>query len=438
MACCSWVFFWLCITLTLRAEVQATSNNGTPSRILSKILIMSPDWLGKVPPSSRLNAPEFLESLYPGQRIALALAAVGPERESLFSRVKLGVKFSAGTHGTVEERDLYPVAIRQIKAQGADVAMLVLKAGGISRTDQARLESATSLVTFAFFQPAWKAPLVDQAESAQIVATISGSQPGSILEPVVIKVRPTSDWLGDPRVSIQEFGQYMNRYHQNIPPGRLLLLLESAKDDGDLGVPSILGFFAVAFRDQDAARSSAIAFFPSLDPKTQLALATVFRFGGQDIHEFLPVLLPKLPANIAAYLEGIKPLKDPRESLVIQDPVSMDAVRGIGATMDECWGGWMAKGDRSYLRALVGLLEGAPDYPEYLAWRKARTGAQGMNARVARGLAYQIAGWSIGAFQRADPLVSDWILYWENDPNFPQMLRRELANLPGNPAFRRN
>jgi hypothetical protein len=69
---------------------------------------------------------------------------------------------------------------------------------------------------------------------------------------------------------------------------------------------------------------------------------------------------------------------------------------------------------------------------------KTRGGVKGLNASVARGLAYQTAGWSIGAFQKADPRVADWLLYWNGDPTFPSGLRKELDGLYTNPAFRQN
>jgi hypothetical protein len=61
--------------------------------------------------------------------------------------------------------------------------------------------------------------------------------------------------------------------------------------------------------------------------------------------------------------------------------------------------GFLGVGSR-YLRALVGLLDGAEDFPTLQSWVKAKGGVKGLNAQVARGLAYQIAGWSIGSFQR--------------------------------------
>ena len=98
----------------------------------------------------------------------------------------------------------------------------------------------------------------------------------------------------------------------------------------------------------------------------------------------------------------------------------------------------MASADESYLRALVDLLGGGADYPVLQNWIQTRGGVKGLNASVARGLAYQTAGWSIGAFEKADPHVDDWIQYWKDDPTFPLGLRKQLDSLYSNPAFRQN
>jgi hypothetical protein len=426
--------FLLSLPLSLRADLQAVKDDNPPARIRQQFVIISGDWIAHNPPTTRVNVPEFLESLFPGQKLVLAVLAEGANRDKLLDGVGLHIQVKSDD-GTVAKEDvLKPVGLRHIKAEGADMAMTVLRAGGISVGDQAKLENATSMVTLAVFQSTWAAPFLEHEVSLQVSAALTGTQSGTTLDPVNIKVRPTADWMKEPDVSVDEVGSYLNRYHDNLPPGRVLLLLKSISDKGALNNPSVLSFFAEALRERAGTKDAVVAIFPSLDQKTQMAAAVAFRFAGLDISAFLP----KLPAPAAAALNTFEPLKDPRKAMVYQDPISTEAVRGIGATMDECWGCWMATGDESYLRAVVDLLGGASDYPELQNWIKTRGGVKGLNASVARGLAYQTAGWSIGAFQRADPHVADWILFWENDPAFPSNIRKELDSLYNNPAFRQN
>ena len=394
--------------------------------------ILPSEWPGRLPPARRVNVPEFVTSLYPGQKIALAVGAQGPQGDALLDGVGIRVTFSTAARGVVVEKVFKAETTRAIKAEGADAAMAALAAGGISGKDMAELEKAVAGVTIAVFQPEWSAPMVDHDEDVTISVVVIGKESETALRPSTIRIRQTSDWLSEPPGTLEKVGAYMNRYHGDLSPGRMLAMLRTFADGDRVDNPPIFGFFALGYAGRKDAREAAIAAFPSLDAKTQMALAVVLRMGGQDVSS----LLPRLTPESASAVKGLGRLKDPRTQLTFQDPITLETARRLGGTMDECWGGWMATGDSTYLRALVGLLAGEPDYPEFKAWQKARGGAEGINDHIVRGLAYQIAGWSIGAFERADPLVADWILYWENDPTFPPQLRKELGTLLGNPNFR--
>lgn len=425
---------WLSFSLPMRADVQVVKDGLLTNHILPKIVVLSTDWLRQIPSSERVNYPEFLTSLYPGQKVALAIATEGPDRDKLLNGVKVNLQFSSPSKGAQEFNDLKPVGIRQIKAEGADIAMIVLNAGGISKKDRTAMEKATSLVSIAVFQTDWSAPIVDRVEEVKISLTLSGNKSLPAIEPMTIKVRPATDWLKESIPSIEEVGKYLNRYHEDLSPGHLLAMLRAVAESGDIRNPAINGFFSVAYKENQTARNTAVALFPTLDQKTQDALLVILRMGGQDLR----VLFPTLPKERIASWDAVEASKDPRDLLHFKDPVTPEAVSRIGGIMDQCWAGWMATGDKSYLRALVGLLEGASDFQAFESWKSTRGGVTGLNARVARGLAYQIAGWSIGSFQRTDPLVMDWLLFWENEPAFPPVLRKEIASLASNPAFRRN
>jgi len=440
ISCLRWGRSFSLAALTLgtmaagHAEVQVVKEKAVPNRIRPGILVLPATWIGQIPPSGRVNAPEVMSTLYPGQKIALALIAEGPDRDKLLGEATVGVRITSPSNSTFERQNLKSAAIRRIKAEGADMALVALKAAGLGEKDREHMAQATSLVTLAIFQTDWTAPLVEQEEEIQISLTLSGNPPAVMLEPVRIRVRPTADWLNGPLPDRQEMGRYLNRYHEDMPPGRLLQLLKAVASDGGLKSPLISAFFALAYREDSAARRAAVALFPSLDQKTQFALLFVLRLGGQDL-KGLPLALPD---ETGASLPTVQPLADPRNLPHFADPVTPEAVRGIGDIMDQCWSGWMATGDKSYLRALVGLLAGAPDFSGFQTWVKTKGGVKGLNASVARGLAYSIAGWSIGSFLRSDPHAADWLLYWENDPSFPAALRKEIAALPTNPAFRRD
>ncbi len=81
---CGWLWLTLSLALAAHGEVQVTKDAPTPNRIRPTLLILSGAWSGQIPPTGRVNAPEFLSSVYPGQKIALALLARGTGSRSPF------------------------------------------------------------------------------------------------------------------------------------------------------------------------------------------------------------------------------------------------------------------------------------------------------------------------------------------------------------------
>jgi hypothetical protein len=225
----------------------------------------------------------------------------------------------------------------------------------------------------------------------------------------------------------------MNRHHSDLSPGQLLPLLRECSKIAPISSPPIHGIFASAYRQQPAALDAALELYPTLDSRTQMALLYVLRRTGVNLRE----RLPSLPAELQTKLDTVTPMKEPEKLPRFEDPVSPRQVSSVGHEMDLCWAAWMATGEAKYLRALVDLLAGAPDFKAFEEWTARKGGAAGLNASVARGLVYQIAGWSIGSFQRSDPLVADWLAYWRKEPGFPRQLSDELGTLATNPAFQR-
>ncbi len=403
-------------------------------RVLPNAVVVSTKWVSRIPPAGRVNYPEFLSELYPGQQVAVGIFADGPDRDQLLSGLTVQLRFLEGSHELKIVRGLKPVAIRHIKAEGADFALNALKAAGIGEQDRARLAQKTSLQSMAVIQPDWTAPAIQHVEDIRIEVSVTGGPPAVAVEPIQLKIRPIRDWLAEPRPSQQDVGKYLTRYRDDLPPGRLLSLFAAVANDRSIKAPPVEAFFVFAFKADAAAREAAVEMYPTSDAHFQSALLWVFRRGGYDLSR----LFPDLPAATLAPFNVLEPLPDPRQFPKLDGPMAPETITRIGDAMDQCWAGWMATGDASYLRPLVALLENAPDFAAYTSWRNARVGARGLTAPVARGLAYQIAGWSIRSFQVSDPHVADWLLYWENDPTESPTLRREISALPTNPAFRKS
>lgn len=416
------------------ADVQTVIDHPTPDRIRPQVFVLAADWLGHVPPSGRLNSPTFISTVYPGQKIALGLLAEGPDRDRAFDRVTIEIHMHGAGGSQSVSHALKPVAVRRIKAEGADMAIIALGAAGISAADKAKLEDATAIVTLAVFVPNWTVPMVAHGTDLDVAVDVLGASAPVSVTPAHLNIKTTEEWLREPEPLVKDLDRQLNHYVDDVPPGQLLSWFVSVTKGGLLHAPPIDAFFALKFKSSAAARDAAIVAYPTLEPKVAANLLGCLRRAGQDIHR----LFPNAPPHALAAASGVEPLADPRDFTADYGVANPGAMTRMATRMDECWGGWNATGDKSYLRAIVELLGAAADYPALKNWQVARGGVEGLNEHVAKGLAYQIAGWSIGSFQRTDPLVADWLDYWQHDQQTPATLRAEIASLPTNPAFRRN
>src|ERR1700684_1483139 len=121
-----WVLLFL--PASLRADLQVVKDGTPPSRIRPQFVMISGDWMEHSPPSKRVNAPEFLDLLYPGQKLVLAILAEGADRDKILQGVGLSVAVKADSGRFHDEEALKPLGLRKIKAEGADLALITLRA----------------------------------------------------------------------------------------------------------------------------------------------------------------------------------------------------------------------------------------------------------------------------------------------------------------------
>jgi len=421
------------LALSARAEIKTVVAAPAPTKLWPVIVVFATDWLGRIPPTGRVNGPDFLPSLHAGQRLTVGLMAEGAGRDELLQGVAGKVSFITHPGDAAQSFDLKPAAIRQIKAEGADMSLFVLAAAGIKGDERTKVEAALSVVSLAALAPDWTVPADQPPAEVEIRVELSGPSAVAIA-PLRLPVKSVADWLKEPPPSVEAIGKQMTRYRSAVAPGELIAWFQAMARTPTLRVPAVHGYYVFSFKTNTQARAAVIAAYPSLAPEVQGALLWVLRLGGADLRQ----LLPRLPEEIAARYDSVAALPDPRSLPEFRDPLDVEAVKQLGDTMDLCWSGWMVTGDESYLRVLVSLLGHPEDFAELQTWQKNRGGEKGLNARVANGLGYQIAGWSIGSFQRSDPLVADWLAFWQNNPAVPEVLRHEIGTLLTNPAFKRN
>jgi hypothetical protein len=288
------------------------------------------------------------------------------------------------------------------------------------------------MVLMAIFEPGLEVPTDLKGGQVEITARLrGGSDPVPALTSCLLPVRPWDAPRAFAEPDEKTIEATMKQFHEVPRLAEVLPMLKAACKTKGFEQAAVHGFFVAAFQRYPLLKAQALKALPSLGNQEKWALLVVLRMGGEDIRPHGA----GLPAEVMASLQEVAPLADPRGFQPFRDPVDPNTVAGFGVPMDLCWASWCATGDPSYLRALVGLLAGAPHFPAYQSWLTAKGGATGLNAKVAEGLRYQVAGWSLSAFQFADPQVADWLLAFEQDPSLPEGVRKELGHLAGNPAF---
>jgi hypothetical protein len=407
--------------------------NDTQSRIRPTFVVIPADWPSQIPPTGMVNAPTFLNTLYPERRFSVGFLVEGRDRDRVLAGAILAVKICVAGHLVHEEQAVMPSVIRKIKAEGGDFALLALSAAGLKTEERIKAEEALSLQSLVVFPVAWAPPSSEGLTQLEISVDLSGAPARPAIEPHTFAVKGSDEWLKESPPTQEQFGKFLNRYHENLSPGQVINLLRTVANTPALKAYSIRGFFATKFRVQVDCRDAAVRVYPQLDTGTQQAVLWTLRLAGQDLGK----LFPNLSSETLAEYEKTEPLGNLSALPHFSDPVTPEEVMNVGNQMDLSWAGWMATGDPVYLRALVDLLAGAPDFEALKKWQQSRGGAKGLTASVARGLAYQIAGWSLASFQRTDPHVADWLAYWQNDETVSATVRKEIATLPTNPAFKR-
>ncbi|HEY3754801.1 MAG TPA: hypothetical protein VGL42_01500 [Opitutaceae bacterium] len=385
-------------------EPASTTAAGGKDQIGPEVWVLGSEWAQRLPPTGSVNVPAPIASLAPGQRISIAVWGQGPKRNRFFEGATLTAEVnSAGKAWTYA--GLHPVTIRPIKADGADMTLRVLEAGGIAADKLAEIKDSTAMVTFCVFELPWTSPESTTNASVDIRFKFSApSWTGSTtrLNPVHLSLRSWEALSKDPPPDDSELNAQLQSYRDASPPASILPLLAVLSRRNELRIPSAHEYLKAAFADVPSLRDAAEHWLPTA----------------------------------CADWQRHSDASDPRQSLAFIGPLTPQTLSAVSHSMDRCWGAWSATGDPSYLRAIVNLLAYAPDFPAYEARRKSGAKGGAIEAAFARGLIYQIAGWSLSSFERSDGLVSDWTLYWETDPKVPAEIRNQLHGLLGNPAFR--
>jgi hypothetical protein len=369
-----------------------------------------------------VNAPQNVTLLNPGQCIRVAAVASGDNRDTYLDGTK--ISFRVRFNGQAQNHPLAAFAqTRQIKPEGGDFVTAVLAA--------ARIKSPVlTMVSLGVSADKWCVPADAADGKATIEAEVETPDGSRVLTPANIQIESFETGSKNQFKDVQEFSNVMQTYYRQPNPARLLPALQFLVADPTIQShagtdQSAAAFIRAAIKADPLAGNDLLARMPAQEPVTRWLGLLILRSAGYDI---APVLKTFSAENKQKF-ESLHPLADPYD---------LTPTIEVVGHLDLMWSTFGATGQFEPVKTIASTLAWRSDYEEFDKMRKSGTRPSQITPSLARGLAYMAAGWSMGSFQRNDPLVADYIEYMLASPDISPAIKSELAGLSTNPAFQRD
>ena len=233
---------------------------------------------------------------------------------------------------------------------------------------------------------------------------------------------------------VGEFSGILQTYYRQPNPARLLSVLkfmvdfenQNPKPQVAQGFPEeVCAFLAAALKADPISAKDFLARIGAQPPATRALGLLVLRTAGYDI----TIVLNTLSAEDRQKFQSLTPMPDPYD---------LTPTREVFGHLDLMWSTFGATGQFKPVNTIASTLSWRPDYDDFDKARKARDHNLSFTPSVIRGVAYTAAGWSLGSFQRNDPLAADYIEFMLASADTSPLVKSELTNLSTNPAFRQS
>jgi hypothetical protein len=394
----------------------------TPPKIAKQLLlfpdsVVSEQWVHTL---KLVSAPQNLALLNPGQCIRVGIYATGDHRDSYLEQSKLSFRVSFA--GKTEDHPPAPLAaIKQIKPEGGDFVTAGLAAANIKNPFLTQASLGASADN-------WCVPADAQDGSAAIEAEVES--PDGHQKETSVKVQIESFATGSKRAFKDgaEWGAFLLAYYRQPNPARLLPLVQFLASNDEInsrpGVSeSAAAFAGAALKADPVAARDFLARIGSQPPMTRALGLLILRSAGYDIGSALSAFSPE---DLKKF-QSLPPL---------DDPFDLTPTHESFTHIDMLWGVFGATGQFAPVEKIASALVWRSDYNTFDQLRKTPNHPTALTPAVVRGVLYVAAGWSLGSFQRNDPLVADYISYMLASPDTPQAIKTELAGLATNPIFK--
>jgi hypothetical protein len=396
----------------------------TPAKIESQLLlvgesVVQEEWAHTL---KLVNAPQNVTLLNPGQCIRVGIVATGDNRDAYIENTKLS--FRVQFAGQSQDHLLTSLAqIKQIKPEGGDFVTAALGAAGIKNP-------LLTLSTLGVSADNWCVPADAQDGTATIEAEIES--PGGHQKQKPSKIQIASFETGSKRSfkDTEEVSSFLMRYHWQPNPARLFPALQTLAADNRLrgdheNLASTAATFGAALKADPAAAKDFMTRVSTQAGFTRAYGLLILLTAGRDIGPALKTMSEEDRQKFTQHPS-------------LPDPYDFNHVEDIGMREDMLWGIFMTTGDFAPLQQIASALKWRADSDDFDKARKSPNPPKQWTPAIGRAVGYGAAGWSLGSFQRTDPLAADYIEYMLASPDSPPAVKSELAGLSTNPAFERS
>jgi len=368
-----------------------------------------------------VNAPQNVTLLNPGQCIRVGILATGDDRDDSLAKTK--VSFQIKFAGQSQAHSLAPLAqFKQIKPEGGDFVTAALAAASLKNP-------LLTMVSLGVTADSWCVPADAADGEATVEAEVESPSCHQALKKAQIQIESFETGSKRPFKDAEEVGNFFETYYRQpnaarlIPALQCVISAQRARPGTDLA--SIAGAFLTAALKADprAAKDFQVRVM-SQEPATREFGLAVLRNAGYDIDW----MVRSLGAGEQDQFRAIPPLANPYD---------LTPTQALFAHLDLMWVTFGATGRLEPVQTIASTLSWRADYDEFDKLRKSPNRPSALTPSIARGVAYMAAGWSLGSFQRSDPLVADYIDYLLASPDVSPEVKSELNQLSTNPAFKR-
>ncbi len=391
------------------AEARDKHDEGVyPRPMLLLDSVVTRQWPAALSP---VNAPVSLKYLSPGQCVRIGVVS-GPDQQRSLDNVQIGfrVRLSGNEQVLAPEP---PKAVRQIKPEGYDLVVGALHAAGVGAPKLGMASMAAS-------SGQWCVP--GDAAPGTVEFDVSAFADGktTILKPAFADI----DSFTAPDVPFKtadDVGQFIMAYHFSPRPALLVPAVRLLSADQQ-AASNTQQFLVSAFREDP---QSAALLGPEIaaSPKpTQLLM--LYLLAKANVTLVNPPTLDEAEKNTVAQAP---PLPDPYD--VTPNPE-------LWSRLDLLWAEFFATGHIEPVRAITRALAWRKDYEAFVQMRNEGKPVTEFTDSIVRGLTFSAAGWGLGSFQRTDRLAADYIEAIAASPETPPEIKKELAVLQTDPAFR--